>query len=89
MIAAPGDIAYGVSKAGTVYITRQIAADYADRGIICNAVAPGKIITGKPGVAQAPESLAYATGRTPCPASARPGTSRTPPCSWRATKPAT
>ncbi|MEM7222628.1 MAG: SDR family oxidoreductase [Pseudomonadota bacterium] len=67
MIAAPRDIAYGVSKAGAVYITRQIAADYAKQGIICNAVAPGKIVTGKPGVAQSPESLAYSTSRTPLP----------------------
>ena len=29
MIACPEDIAYGTSKAGVVYITRQIAADYA------------------------------------------------------------
>ena len=29
MIAAPEDIAYGTSKSGVVYITRQIAADYA------------------------------------------------------------
>jgi len=47
MIACPGDIAYGVSKAGTVYITRQVAHDYAARGIVCNAVAPGKILTGR------------------------------------------
>ena len=40
MIACPGDIAYGTSKAGCVYITRQIAADYAALGIVCNAVAP-------------------------------------------------
>jgi NAD(P)-dependent dehydrogenase (short-subunit alcohol dehydrogenase family) len=46
MIAAPGDISYGTSKAGVVYITRQIACDYSAQGIICNAVAPGKIRTG-------------------------------------------
>jgi NAD(P)-dependent dehydrogenase (short-subunit alcohol dehydrogenase family) len=65
MVCAPNDIAYGVSKAGTVYITRQIAADYAARGIVCNAVAPGKILTGKPGPAQSPEVLARAQSRTP------------------------
>ena len=42
MISAPEDVAYGTSKAGVVYITRQIAADYAEAGIVCNAVAPGK-----------------------------------------------
>ena len=65
MISAPNDIAYGVSKAGCAYITRQIAADYAKRGIVCNAVAPGKILTGKPGRAQSPEVLARAQARTP------------------------
>jgi NAD(P)-dependent dehydrogenase (short-subunit alcohol dehydrogenase family) len=67
MIAAPNDIAYGVSKAGCAYITRQIAADYAKQGIVCNAVAPGKILTGKPGRAQSPEALARAHSRTPMP----------------------
>ncbi len=67
MIAAPSDIAYGVGKAGVVYMTRQIAADYAKDGIVCNAVAPGKILTGKAGAAIAPESLAYAESRTPWP----------------------
>ncbi len=64
MIAAPNAIAYGVSKAGCAYITRQIAADYAKRGIVCNAVAPGKILTGKPSRAQSPEALARARART-------------------------
>ncbi|MEM7170318.1 MAG: SDR family oxidoreductase [Pseudomonadota bacterium] len=72
MISCPGDIAYGVSKAGVVYMTRQIAADYAKDGIVCNAVAPGKIITGKGGEAQSPETLAYATSRTPWPRLGRP-----------------
>lgn len=72
MIAAPQDIAYGVSKAGVVYITRQIAADYAKQGILCNAVAPGKILTGKPGAAVLPEALAYAESRTPFPRLGQP-----------------
>ncbi len=65
MISAPNDIAYGVSKAGCAYITRQIAADYAKQGIVCNAVAPGRILTGKPSRAQSPEVLARAHSRTP------------------------
>ncbi|HUV21216.1 MAG TPA: SDR family oxidoreductase [Gammaproteobacteria bacterium] len=64
MIACPGDIAYGVSKAGTVYITRQVAADYAASGIVCNAVAPGKILTGRTDAIDA-DSLHYARSRTP------------------------
>jgi NAD(P)-dependent dehydrogenase (short-subunit alcohol dehydrogenase family) len=67
MISAPRDFAYGVSKAGGVYMTRQIAADYAKYLIICNAVAPGKILTGKPGVAVDPDKLDYAKRRTPLP----------------------
>ncbi len=67
MISAPEDIAYGTSKSGVVYITRQIAADYAQHGIICNAVAPGKILTGKTGRAIEPRWLDYSRGRTPMP----------------------
>lgn len=65
MIAAPSDFAYGVSKAGIVYMTRQIAADYAKDNIVCNAVAPGKILTGKPGAAMTEDALAYSRSRTP------------------------
>jgi len=67
MISSPDDFAYGVSKAGGVYMTRQIAADYARDLIVCNAVAPGKILTGKPGVAVDPAKLDYARQRTPMP----------------------
>ena len=67
MIASPGDCAYGVSKAGAVYITRQIAVDFAKDQIICNAVAPGKIITGKASADSDPARLDYAQRRTPWP----------------------
>jgi NAD(P)-dependent dehydrogenase (short-subunit alcohol dehydrogenase family) len=36
--------AYGVSKAGLVALTRYVATAYADRGIRCNAVAPGVVV---------------------------------------------
>ncbi|HEY0121812.1 MAG TPA: SDR family NAD(P)-dependent oxidoreductase [Rhizobium sp.] len=72
MVSAPGDFAYGVSKAGLAYMTRQIAADYAEDNIICNAVAPGKILTGKSGRAVAPDTLAYSHRRTPMPRLGRP-----------------
>ncbi len=72
MIACPEDIAYGTSKSGVVYMTRQIAADYAADHIICNAVAPGKIITGKPGRAAEPRWMDYSTARTPMPRLGRP-----------------
>ncbi|WP_342739426.1 SDR family oxidoreductase [Bradyrhizobium sp. B117] len=67
MIACPEDIAYGTSKAGVVYITRQIAADYAREHVICNAVAPGKIVTGKPGRAAETRWMDYSRSRTPMP----------------------
>jgi len=67
MIAAPENAAYGVSKAGVVYLTRQVAVDYAKEGIVCNAVAPGKILTGKTGRAIEPRWLDYSQARTPLP----------------------
>ncbi|WP_207002752.1 SDR family NAD(P)-dependent oxidoreductase [Trinickia mobilis] len=72
MISAPRNVAYGTSKAGVVYLTRQIAADYAAHGIVCNAVAPGKIMTGKPGSAASAEAIAYSQARTPMPRLGRP-----------------
>jgi NAD(P)-dependent dehydrogenase (short-subunit alcohol dehydrogenase family) len=67
MIAAPEDIAYGTTKSAVVYITRQIATDYAKQGIICNAVAPGKIMTGKGGREDDPAWVALWQSRTPLP----------------------
>jgi NAD(P)-dependent dehydrogenase (short-subunit alcohol dehydrogenase family) len=67
MIACPEDIAYGTSKSGVVYMTRQIAVDYAKDFIICNAVAPGKIVTGKAGRAAEPRWMDYSRARTPMP----------------------
>jgi len=67
MIGAPNDIAYGTGKAASVYLTRQIATDYGRRGIVCNAVAPGRIVTGKPGVSMDPAGLEDARRRTPYP----------------------
>jgi NAD(P)-dependent dehydrogenase (short-subunit alcohol dehydrogenase family) len=72
MVAAPGDCAYGVSKAVAVYLTRQVAADYAKDLIVCNAVAPGKILTGKPAIDSDPARLAYSKSRTPWPRLGRP-----------------
>jgi glucose 1-dehydrogenase len=72
MVAAPRDCAYGVSKAGAAYITRQIAVDYARDLIVCNAVAPGKILTRESGPAVAPDALERARRRTPWPRLGRP-----------------
>ena len=49
MVGCPGHFAYSVGKGGLVQMTRQIAVDYGPQGILCNAVAPGKIVTGTAG----------------------------------------
>ena len=67
LIAAPGDLAYGTSKAGIDYLTRQVATDYAPQGIVVNAVAPGKVQTGAGGRAVDPAVLERAYRRTPWP----------------------
>ncbi|MBH68951.1 MAG: short-chain dehydrogenase [Rhodospirillaceae bacterium] len=72
MIRAPNDFAYGVSKACAVYMTRQIAGDYARKGIVCNAVAPGKILTGRTGPTVSSETMQYSNYRTPWPRLGRP-----------------
>src|SRR3989442_1708158 len=71
MIGPPGHFAYAVSKGGLVNMTHQLAVDYARSGVLVNAVAPGKILTGSP-EQQTPERLAYAAARTPFPRLGRP-----------------
>lgn len=65
--AAPGNCTYGVSKAGIDYLTRSVARDYAKENVVVNAIAPGKILTGKTGPAIAPDVLAFSQSRTPWP----------------------
>ena len=67
MVCAPNKMAYGVGKATAVYMTRQIAVDYADDHIICNAVAPGRILTGKSLEGVGSDPLDYSNMRTPMP----------------------
>ena len=64
MVGSPGHVAYSTSKGGVVNLTRQLAVDYRRRGILVNAVAPGKIMTGSPEQSN-PELTAYAKSRTP------------------------
>jgi len=72
IVNSPGDLPYGVSKAGAIYITRQIAVDYARDLIVCNCISPGKIVTGAGGLAKDPARLAYQRQRTPWPRFGRP-----------------
>jgi len=72
IIGARGELPYGVSKAGAIYLTRQIAVDYAKDHIVCNCISPGKIVTGKPGIDDDPERLERAAQRTPWPRLGRP-----------------
>jgi glucose 1-dehydrogenase len=72
MVGPPGFFAYGVAKAGNVQITRQLAVDYARQGIIVNAVAPGRIITGTHPQEADEADLAYSRTRTPFPRLGRP-----------------
>ena len=41
IVAVPGQVAYNVSKAALIMLTRSIAADYAHRGIRAVSVCPG------------------------------------------------
>jgi len=72
IVCCPGDAPYGVSKAGAIYLTRQIAVDYAKHRIVCNSISPGKIVTGAPGLAVDPDRLDTARRRTPWPRLGRP-----------------
>lgn len=40
-----GNTAYSVAKAGVLQLTRSIAVEFGDRGIRCNAIAPGTVRT--------------------------------------------
>jgi NAD(P)-dependent dehydrogenase (short-subunit alcohol dehydrogenase family) len=72
IVTCPGETPYGVSKAGAIYITRQIAADYAKHLIVCNCISPGKIVTGRPGAGLDAALVENARRRTPWPRLGRP-----------------
>jgi NAD(P)-dependent dehydrogenase (short-subunit alcohol dehydrogenase family) len=63
--------AYGTSKAGVVALTRYVATAYGERGIRCNAVAPGVVVAretqhalgGPTGDALRRYSTSHLTGR--------------------------
>jgi 3-oxoacyl-[acyl-carrier protein] reductase len=44
-LGAPGQANYSAAKAGLVGLSRAVARELASRGITCNVVAPGPIVT--------------------------------------------
>ncbi len=64
MIGPPGHVAYAASKGGVVNLVHQLAVDFGPQGVLVNAVAPGKILTGNP-EGMRPELLEYSYARTP------------------------
>src|ERR1700704_124101 len=72
IVTSAHDTPYGVSKAGAIYLTKQIAVDYAQDLIVCNCISPGKIVTGHPGLPMNPALLENARRRTPWPRLGQP-----------------
>lgn len=62
----PGrQVAYSTTKAALNMLTRHVAVTYGDRGIRCNAVAPGSILTETQLAAHIAEELAQKLTRPP------------------------
>lgn len=61
-VGLPGTPHYSAAKGGVIALTRQMAMEYADRGIRVNAVAPGEIPT--PMLTTAFTKRALRAGRT-------------------------
>jgi glucose 1-dehydrogenase len=65
MVGVPGHVAYAAAKGGVVNLTRQLAVDFGPRGVMINAIAPGKILTAPLDEPDTPEVIAYSQARTP------------------------
>jgi 3-oxoacyl-[acyl-carrier protein] reductase len=63
-MGAPGQANYAAAKAGLVGLTRSVARELASRGITCNVVAPGPIVTAMTD-AMPDEWRAWAEGAVP------------------------
>ena len=64
--------AYGSAKAALMSLTRYVATMYGDRGIRCNAVAPGLVMTDVARAVMSPERLAEKAAERVLPWAAEP-----------------
>lgn len=65
-VARPGNALYSASKAGIAGLVRALAVELGPRGIRCNAVAPGIVLTEMTAaLAKDPAVDAFVRGRTP------------------------
>jgi NAD(P)-dependent dehydrogenase (short-subunit alcohol dehydrogenase family) len=62
VVAVPGQVAYNISKAGLIMLTRSIAADHAKDGIRAVSICPGTTLTPlvEEAIASAPDPDAHA-----------------------------
>jgi NAD(P)-dependent dehydrogenase (short-subunit alcohol dehydrogenase family) len=56
---------YGASKAAVVALTRELAAQWADRGVRVNAISPSWFPTATSGYLQDPDQVAWINANTP------------------------
>ncbi|RUP31306.1 MAG: SDR family oxidoreductase [Curvibacter sp.] len=59
---APNRFVYGTTKAAVVGLTKSVAADYVARGIRCNAICPGTVMS--PSLQERIQAQAQASGRS-------------------------
>lgn len=57
----PNRFAYGASKAAVIGLTKAVAADFVARGVRCNAICPGTVVS--PSLAQRIDAQATAQGK--------------------------
>ena len=59
LVANPNLAAYTAAKGAVHALTKQIAVEYGPRGIRCNAISPGLIITERTGAGRSASDLAW------------------------------
>jgi NAD(P)-dependent dehydrogenase (short-subunit alcohol dehydrogenase family) len=65
LVGVPGCATYCALKGGVIALTRQLAVEFGPSGIVVNAIAPGKVLTTPLDEPDTPETIAFATARTP------------------------